>query len=523
VALIGLSVLWAGSLAPPPQLAMAGRLATLAGQLLPRPVAGGAEAAVADWPPAPPNRPFAGFESPTGRQYPRGTVAALMGNMEPTMEESAGALCLIHGALPADLDGCYIRGGPNPTLNQFGSPTYHEFEGDGLMHACDLKEGSGSYRSRYISTRRRCIEQQRGKKIGIMEAAQKDGTLLGQANTSLVYHANKLLALYEVDKPYVISPADMSTEGQLTYDGRLKHSVTAHPKVCPDTGELVFFGYDMFAPMLHYGLADKEGNLVRSFDVPTQGKKPVMMHDMAITSRYSLLLEFPLYFDPKRAKEGNVPYVQDDASPTHFGILRRHAESAGEVRWFTGASAMSFHNANAWEDGDDVITLVGCRFEHFSFDYSKSSPSVLHEWKFDLKTGTTAERQLGDHHVEFPIVHPNLVGKRNRYVWASTFAGTGLPFHSINGVMKYDLQTGRELRHDFIGGRWGGESVFAPSKIGEEDSGYLLTYTYNPQNATTELYIVDARTMDPNPVAILQTPTRVPFGFHGVWLSRDKL
>jgi len=182
---------------------------------------------------------------------------------------------------------------------------------------------------------------------------------------------------------------------------------------------------------------------------------------------------------------------------------------------------MSFHIANAWEEGD-TIKLVGCPQEKFSFAYGDSSPSVLYEWTFHLNTGKTEERQLDDVHVEFPVVNPRVVGRKGRYVWCAVFAGTGHPFHSICGCIKYDLQRGTHLRHNFVGNRWGGESVFA-SAGDAEDVGYLLTYTFNPEDNTTELYIVDAKTMDPNPIAILRTPQRVPFGFHGIWIPRDEL
>jgi len=321
----------------------------------------------------------------------------------------------------------------------------------------------------------------------------------------------------------VISLPSLETLGQLTGGGALPSSVTAHPKVCPDTGDLVYFGYEMVAPRVHYGVMDKTGRMVTSFDLPTQGGKPVMMHDMAITPRFSLLLEFPLYFDMSRAKKGEMPYVHDTDSPSRFGILPRHAKSQTEIRWFAGKTAMAFHIANAWEEGE-TIKLVGCPQSKFSFDYEESSPALLHEWTFDLQTGTTAERQLDDTHVEFPVINPRMVGKQNQFLWTAIFAGVGFPFHSICGCMKYDLATGRHIRHDFLGGRWGGECVFAPAAgAGAEDDGFLLTYTYNPQDATTELYVVDARTMDPNPVAILRTPQRVPFGFHATWLQRSDL
>eukprot|EP00928_Gymnodinium_smaydae_P007441 TRINITY_DN12670_c0_g2_i4.p2 TRINITY_DN12670_c0_g2~~TRINITY_DN12670_c0_g2_i4.p2 ORF type:complete len:117 (-),score=14.82 TRINITY_DN12670_c0_g2_i4:128-478(-) len=101
------------------------------------------------------------------------------------------------------------------------------------------------------------------------------------------------------------------------------------------------------------------------------------------------------------------------------------------------------------------------------------------------------------------------------------FTGGSPPFHSIDGCVKYDVETGKMLRHNFLDGRWGGECVFVPRAAAQsEDDGYLLTYTYNPKDSSTELYVIDARTMAPTPLAVLRTPQRVPFGFHGIWLSR---
>eukprot|EP00931_Biecheleriopsis_adriatica_P054420 TRINITY_DN32016_c0_g1_i1.p1 TRINITY_DN32016_c0_g1~~TRINITY_DN32016_c0_g1_i1.p1 ORF type:complete len:564 (+),score=82.81 TRINITY_DN32016_c0_g1_i1:191-1693(+) len=500
---------------------MAVRVAAIANHLVPSPCSA---APAATWPPQEPDRAFAGLKSPTGMTYKRGTTVSLMGNMEPVSEEVEGPLTTVHGQLPKNLDGFFIRTGPNPATSQYGNPKYHEFEGDGMLHAVEVATGTGRYMNRFVRTSRQSLEKEKGRPLKQHEKMASDGSYFGTANTALVYHAKQLLALYEVDRPYVISVPKLETLGQLTCEEALPRSVTAHPKVCPDTGELIYFGYAMMEPKVNYGVLDKNGKLLCSFELPTQGGKPVMMHDMAITQKFSVLLEFPLYFDMARAMQGKMPYVHDVASPSRFGIMPRHAKSADEIRWFTGKTAMSFHIANAWETGD-MIRLIGCPQAKFSFDYGESTPSLLHEWVFDLSTGSTSERQLdGETHVEFPVINQSKVGKQSRYIWAAVFAGPGMPFHSICGCVKYDLMTGKRTRHDFMAGRWGGECVFAPTTDGtQEDDGYLLTYTYNPQDSTTELYVVDARTMDANPVAILKTPQRVPFGFHATWLSRSEM
>merc|ERR1712190_228465 len=141
--------------------------------------------------------------------------------------------------------------------------------------------------------------------------------------------------------------------------------------------------------------------------------------------------------------------------------------------------------------------------------------SDLYEWTFDLATGKTIERVLECSQQDFFQINPSYTGMQNRYVWAVRFTGAASPFHSIDGLLKHDLKSGRTVSHQFVGGRFGGEAVFA-ARVGatSEDDGYLLCCTYNPKDMTTELYVVCAKTMGPAPLAILRTPARVPFGFH---------
>ena len=68
---------------------------------------------------------------------------------------------------------------------------------------------------------------------------------------------------------------------------------TAHPKVCPVTGDLIYFGYingPKKGPWLHYGIVDCHGRISRSF--PISIPAPVMMHDCAITRNYALFYDY---------------------------------------------------------------------------------------------------------------------------------------------------------------------------------------------------------------------------------------
>ena len=45
-----------------------------------------------------------------------------------------------------------------------------------------------------------------------------------------------------------------------------------------------------------------------------------------------------------------------------------------------------------------------------------------------------------------------------------------------------------------------------------------MTFVYDPARDKSDLVILDATNFDKPPVARIQLPTRVPFGFHGSWL-----
>ena len=62
----------------------------------------------------------------------------------------------------------------------------------------------------------------------------------GVANTNIVWHAGKLMALEEAHKPFELDPATLDSRG---YSDDYRGKVTAHPKIDPDTGEMVWFAY----------------------------------------------------------------------------------------------------------------------------------------------------------------------------------------------------------------------------------------------------------------------------------------
>src|SRR5882724_2928728 len=79
-----------------------------------------------------------------------GSNPYLVGPYAPTHDEVTLTDLEVVGEIPEDLNGVYVRNGPNPQFEPQGR--YHWFDGDGMVHAVHFAEGRASYRNRWIRT-----------------------------------------------------------------------------------------------------------------------------------------------------------------------------------------------------------------------------------------------------------------------------------------------------------------------------------------------------------------------------------
>ena len=59
--------------------------------------------------------------------------------------------------------------------------------------------------------------------------------------------------------------------------------------------------------------------------------------------------------------------------------------------------------------------------------------------------------------------------------------------------------------------------MFVPCGTAENE-GYVLSVVYDPSRAQSDLLVLDATRFDGPPVACVELPARIPFGFHGDWI-----
>ncbi|MCC5953839.1 MAG: carotenoid oxygenase family protein [Acidimicrobiia bacterium] len=428
------------------------------------------------------------------------------GNYGPVAEEitvdDVTAVAPIEGQLPDGLQGSYVRNGFNPP----GRVPRHWFFGAGMVHGIDIAEGRVSYRNRYVRTPFVEHDMDVFDAVGDLRASP--------ANTSVVRHGGRLLALEEAHLPWELDDG-LGTVGAFDFDGLLDTPMTAHPKVCPRTGELLFFGYQFLRqPWLTYHRADASGRLVQSevIELP----RPVMMHDFTITEHHAVFLDLPIVF-------GGTGFGFDPDAGARLGVLARNGRG-DEIRWFEVEPCSVFHVVNSFETGDEQIVVDVCRIPALMREGmgDMGAQGCLWRWTIDLAAGTVHEQQLDDRPVDFPRIDDRLVGLEARYAYLADLGRADrLGFGSQ--VHRYDLADGSVVSHDLGGeGVHTFEPVFAPAgPDAAEDDGWVVVLAHDDATDVTSLHVLDAADIGGEAVAVVPLPQRVPFGAHGNWFPAD--
>jgi len=442
------------------------------------------------------------------------------------------------GELPRDLEGTYLRNTENPVYDAIGR--YHPFDGDGMVHMIRFHDGRAEYRNRFVRTVGLAAEQEAGQALwaGLMEPPARSlradgwgarGRMKDASSTDIVVHAGRALtSFYQCGDLYVLDPTTLETRGRETWGGRFPSAVgvSAHPKVDAHTGELLFFNYSTTPPYMHYGVVDAANTLVHYVAVPLPG--PRLPHAMAFTEHYAILNDCPLFWEPEAIAKGIYAARFHPELPTRFGIIPRRGASS-DVRWFEAAPTYVLHWINAYEDGDEIVldgffqrspapaprrtgTPYERMFHYLALDAMDARP---HRWRFDLSTGTTKEEDLSDRVMEFGMINAQHGGRPYRYAYNMT----GTPgWFLFDGIVKHDLQSGRETRYAFGDGVYASETPMAPRPgATAEDDGYLLSFVTDMNADRSECVVFDAADIEHGPIARVRLPERISSGTHSCW------
>lgn len=430
------------------------------------------------------------------------------GNLAPVQEEITAFDLPVEGNIPPELRGLYARNGANPREGHSG----HWFLGDGMIHGVSLRDGKAEwYRNRWVRTPRFNGET---RKPGLPDIRS------GVANTNVIAHAGRIMALVETALPVTLS-RELDTIGPHDYGGKLATSFTAHPKICPTTGEMHFFGYGFMPPFLTYHVVDASGALVRSIPIPVGAS--TMVHDFAMTSEHVIFMDLPVLFDMPAAMRGTMPFAWSDNYGARLGVLKRSA-GVESLRRIEIDPCYVYHVGNAYEEADGTIVIdVAWYKEHWRGGPSRTAfdKASLRRWRIPPGATKAQEQPLDDKGIEFPRINDGLAGQNHSIVYAVE-TGDDLAGGRYNAVRKYDLKSGENNSHVFENGVPSEFVHIAVEGGRSEDDGYLIGFVYDRVRDASDLVILDAQRIESKPVARIKLPVRVPQGFHGNWMPDSK-
>lgn len=436
---------------------------------------------------------------------------ALSGAFEPVFDERDDADLKVEGEIPRGLRGVFMRNGPNPRYKPDDHYAY-PFDGTGMVHAIYIENGRARYRNRWVMTKEMQQEREAGHRI--FNSSFSAAPHADLANTNIIHHAGRYLALYEAGVPYELDH-DLNTLGLFNYDGKLPGVMSAHPKFDPYTGELLSVAYDAKTGALAYLRTNKQGQL--DTIVPFQGPWGTLVHDISITENYVVAFIGPLVFD--RSRPGPPATWQPDRG-TMIVVIPRNAKSTNDVIWIQSPPFFQFHTMNAFEEGNRIEVTFPW-YDSFSLTHP-SSRLELHRLTLDLQKRSVVDEALDDQACEFSRVNDAYLGRKARYGYVglrNPRPGERPQIGAFEAMARYDLTSGKKVIHPFPAGSTVCEPLFVADPHGKsEEDGFVFSFVHQQDEPGGSFVILDARHLSGNPLATVHLPRRVPAGLHGSWI-----
>lgn len=440
----------------------------------------------------------------------------LEGNYAPVADEVTSFDLPVEGALPEELAGRYLRNGPNP-IEPVDPETHHWFAGDGMVHGLRVNEGRAEwYRNRYVGSTH--VAEVRGED-DIPGPNWNDSP--GGPNTNVGGFAGTTWAMVEAGTCPVELTYELETVARNDFFGTLPGAFTAHPKFDPSTGEMHAMVYAPAQWMDHvqYVVVAPDGKVRKALDIPLG---MTMLHDMSLTERYAVVYDQPCTVDVDLAMSGRFPFRWNPDYGNRVGLLPREG-TPDEIIWIDMPNGYVFHPMNAFDRPDGSVVIDLCNYDSM-FAEDLNGPfgdglARLERWELNLATRTASISVVDERPNEFPRHRGSLSGREYRYGYCASpdvdDTTAGWP------TIKHDLQTGTRQVFDHGPGRAAGEPVFVARQGSEvEDDGWLVTFVHDLGDESTDFVVMDAADFDRTDyVAKVRLPQRVPFGFHGNWVS----
>jgi len=444
-------------------------------------------------------------------------------------------LARIEGRLPADLRGALYRNGPG-LFERDGLRKTCIVDGDGMIRGFFVGDGEVRFRNRMIRTQKFLEEEAAGRFLYDSWATKVTPREPGipnignQAGVSVRGWSGRLFAFDEGVYPYEIDPGTLDTLGLADEDFRHGSAVyAAHAKKLAATGEWAHVGVQFASGTLHLVIFDAALGVVESF---SHQLSPIRyVHDFFATPTHLVVALQPAVFDLEVLLSGHTVRESMRWEPglgTEWLVFERGA--SGPPQRIDGPAAWLWHTANAHLAGDELVCdwVAYDDADHFLAEdadlcavmdgsaESRHSQGYLRRTVLNLATGgLTEESFAAAGPVEFPMVHPSVVGSKARHALMTLARDTDRIFP--NALVRVDLETGATVEYDFGADMIVGEPVIAPR---QGQGGWVLVEVNDVRRGRGALAVLHEEDLAAGPVAMAHLPHHLPISFHGDWVAQ---
>jgi carotenoid cleavage dioxygenase-like enzyme len=465
--------------------------------------------------------------------------------MAPAKEFPLQKLTTVSGEIPDSIKGSLYRNGPG-RVERGGQVTEHWFDGDGAILGVHFENGQAYATYKYIQSEMYKEEEAAGKYIYAGYGSKMNvpfwkrpliQKFKNPGNTSVQVLPDKLLALYEGGLPYSLDPETLETHKMDDLGFLLEHeSLSAHPKVDPETQEVYNFGIKKGPKfeLCAYKFS-KEGKLIKRNNVPVRFNN---IHDCVIAGRYLIVMNFATKFEkliPALLGFGTLKDCVKAAPELGTEVYVFDRSDMSLVKNFTMDPFFSYHFTNGYEEKDGNVYIEFVR--HHSHEEFHDWASSLHHFdqptpeepntslaymRINVQEGKLLETQdILDIGAEFPCVADAKVGKQWRYTTFTT--GGSQNDHAtdkqVGAIARYDQKTQKMQMFEHGKDKYCSEPAMASFKE-DPENGHLFTVVYDAAAHSSELWIHDTRNFEDEPICKLALPEVVPLGFHGKWQAK---
>jgi all-trans-8'-apo-beta-carotenal 15,15'-oxygenase len=454
----------------------------------------------------------------------------------------------IEGKIPADFTGTFFRNGPGRlTLN--GEGVRNWFDCDGMVARTTFVDGKAHFANKFVRTDKYVNETAAGKFLYKGFGGAPKGNFFKRfappanpANTSLILHGGKFLAMNEGSRPYAMDPATLGTEGEFTYYDALgkQNLFSAHGKVNPHTGYFYNFGMSFEAslkglkPGFDFYKISPSGKLVARAKYALDFMP--LLHDFALTENYAIFIQSSVAMPDNilslmLKNESMADAMCFDTSKTSkLIILNVHTLQLVDEIEIDPIAALHFGNAYE-KNGEIHFDMMETKNDAYptptqpkdSFDIfdpnvkAQEGAGIYTRFIINLRNASVLKERINDAiEGEFPQWDWTRSTTENRYAISAAYPDTGSGTY-FSGVQKIDRLTGKVEVHDFGSYRFNGEPLMvAKPGAKSEDEFYVMAYVYNGNTHKTEIVLLDSENFS-DEIAVIKLSHHLPQGFHGLY------